>query len=368
MPFVRRIAAALRAAGHSPWLAEDEILVGESIPAAIDRGLNDADFIVLCLSKAAAECGWVGAQRDSTLMRQIGERRELVLPVRLDETPQPHLGTSLKWADLFPDEQAFTEGIAQLTRSIDGHAERTKGSTGRVQCPAPATATPGSFWPTAPPPINWSLCDHLAVRNHFAELITAKCSYKALLLRGPSGRGKTSVTEQMLGNVRRLPGVLCGRLDLKGGVRLQGALEQFALDLRLPVPSAGRVTEGLATLLRTLLGRTQPTVVIFDTYEAAGEEVQEWISKSLLASLIPPEIAHLRIVIAGQTSPKRHLASWGPDAVGPIELTAPTEDDWYAYAQRNRLKVTRDFVAQLYNVCGERSPLLAEVLGPIHDG
>ena len=56
-PVVRRIATALRAAGHETWLYEEEILVGESIPAAVERGLREAHFVVLCLSKEHNHAG-----------------------------------------------------------------------------------------------------------------------------------------------------------------------------------------------------------------------------------------------------------------------------------------------------------------------
>lgn len=81
---VRRIANAL-CADHHTWLDQDDILVGESIVAAVERGLHDADFVVLCLSKAAAARGWIEAERDATLMQQFGERRERILPVRLED-------------------------------------------------------------------------------------------------------------------------------------------------------------------------------------------------------------------------------------------------------------------------------------------
>jgi hypothetical protein len=80
---VRRIAGALREAGHDPWLDEEAILVGESIPSAVERGLHDTDFVLLCLSNAAAERGWVETELNATLMQQFRERRERVLPVRV---------------------------------------------------------------------------------------------------------------------------------------------------------------------------------------------------------------------------------------------------------------------------------------------
>lgn len=127
-PVVRRIAAALRAAGHESWLDEDEILVGESIPAAVERGLLNADFVVICLSGMAAARGWIEAERDATLMQQLRDRKERILPVRLEDVAPPYLIASLASVDLFPGEHVFAQGIARLTRSIAAYAARHAGN------------------------------------------------------------------------------------------------------------------------------------------------------------------------------------------------------------------------------------------------
>lgn len=122
-PAVRRIADALRAAGHEPWLDDDEVLVGESIPAAVESGLRRADFIIVCLSKAAAVRGWIEAERDAALMQQLSERKERILPVRLEDVAPPYLFASLAYVDLFPEDQ-FADGIARLLRSIEVYRTR----------------------------------------------------------------------------------------------------------------------------------------------------------------------------------------------------------------------------------------------------
>jgi hypothetical protein len=127
-PSVRRIAEALRAAGHEPWVDEDEILVGESIPTAVERGLRDADFVVICLSITAAARGWVETERDATLMQQFRERKERLLPVRLEDVAPPHLLTPFASVDLFPDDEAFHRGIARVVRSIATYEARRGGS------------------------------------------------------------------------------------------------------------------------------------------------------------------------------------------------------------------------------------------------
>lgn len=123
-PIVRRIATTLQAAGHEPWLDEEEILVGDSIPTAVERGLREAHFVVLCLSKAAANRRWIDVERNATLMEQFREGQERILPVRLEDVPPPLLVASLAYVDLFPDEQAFSRGMARLIRSIAVHEAR----------------------------------------------------------------------------------------------------------------------------------------------------------------------------------------------------------------------------------------------------
>lgn len=123
-PIVRRIAEALRAAGHEPWLDEDEVLVGESIQAAIERGLRESDFVVLCLSNASAKRGWAEAERDVTLMQQIRGGMARILPVRLEPVEPPYVIEHLMHVDLFPGDDAFRRGIERLARSISAHAAR----------------------------------------------------------------------------------------------------------------------------------------------------------------------------------------------------------------------------------------------------
>jgi hypothetical protein len=123
-PAARRIAEALRAAGHQPWLDEDEILVGESIPTAVEQGLRGADFVVICLSKVAAAHGWIEAETDATLMQQLHERKERILPVRLEDVAPHYMIARLAYVDLFPGEQMFERGLARLVHSIEQHAAR----------------------------------------------------------------------------------------------------------------------------------------------------------------------------------------------------------------------------------------------------
>jgi len=211
--------------------------------------------------------------------------------------------------------------------------------------------------------LHWPLCDHDNVREAFAHLLTEGFGHKALLLRGPSGCGKTAVTEQLLGNAMRMPGLACGRFDFKGTTRLREELDRFASHLGVALPRADRINDGLSEILRAILARSNHTLLIFDTFEAAGE-AEDWMKKTLLTALIPPNIGHVRVVVAGQAVPQRRNAPWASEAIGPIEIGEATVDDWYCFGQLHRPGLTRDFVAQAYAFCGGRAPVLSQLLGP----
>jgi serine/threonine protein kinase len=132
----RQIAEELRRAGHTPWIAEDEVLVGESIPSAVARGLAAANFVVACLSSAANKSGWVEAELAATVMRQFKERTERVLPVRLDAVPPPESIHYLSHADLFPGTEGWRRGVDRLLESIRQYDAR------RGKAPSSAPSPP----------------------------------------------------------------------------------------------------------------------------------------------------------------------------------------------------------------------------------
>ena len=57
--FARSLCVDLRDAGHNPWLDEDKIRVGESIPKKIGDGLTESKFVAVILSEYSVESKWV---------------------------------------------------------------------------------------------------------------------------------------------------------------------------------------------------------------------------------------------------------------------------------------------------------------------
>jgi hypothetical protein len=57
--FARKLAADLRAAGHSVWIDEAEIRIGDSLVEKIRDGLDQVDYVAAVISAASVGSPWV---------------------------------------------------------------------------------------------------------------------------------------------------------------------------------------------------------------------------------------------------------------------------------------------------------------------
>jgi hypothetical protein len=219
-------------------------------------------------------------------------------------------------------------------------------------------------WPAAIPELHWHpIADHTAARQAFAQLLTRESPFRLLPIKGASETGKTHITRQMLSNVLNMPNLACGRFDFKGVTKLDIEVSSFVQELATGQPPAGlRLNDNLGYIFEALRRRGRPAVLIFDTFEAAGE-AREWIEKQLLPGLI--RCPWLRVTIVGQDVPRRAGSVWESVSSPVIELTPPSVDDWFVFGQQYRPgKVTREFVGQLYEVTEGSAATLAAALGP----
>lgn len=109
-----RLATELKNAGHSVWLDEWEIGVGDSIVAEIDKGLTGTHYLVLCYS-AAGSSDWTDREWHSTLHRQLSGHPVKILPARLSGGAPPAILADIKYADLVAN---WGTGISDLLRAI----------------------------------------------------------------------------------------------------------------------------------------------------------------------------------------------------------------------------------------------------------
>lgn len=113
--FVRRLFEDLRALGHSPWLDEWQIKVGDCIVSSIQDGLQSSDYIIVVLSPAAVASGWVEREWKDAYWSEVSAGRTIVLPVLLADCEIPILIRTKKYADF---RRKYELGLATLCQAI----------------------------------------------------------------------------------------------------------------------------------------------------------------------------------------------------------------------------------------------------------
>lgn len=175
-------------------------------------------------------------------------------------------------------------------------------------------------WPANPPDLAWEIADHGSVRDAVARLLTRDVPQRLLPIVGGSETGKTTVTREIRDAATSLPWLSCGRLDFKGTADV--SLRSFAQELGVSEPKPGSVVAGLTSLLGELRSRERPTLLVFDTFEQAGEAVT-WLEDSLCFAL--SRAWWLRVVVAGQRPPEPRRS-----CAEPVALAVPGPEHWHA--------------------------------------
>lgn len=114
-PRVRPLAEKLRAAGLRVWFDEWSIAPGESIPLAIEHGLEQSRTLVLFLSPAALGSNWVSLERSTALFRDPTNTQRRFLPVLLEDCTLPDILRSFRYLDL---REESDEAVATLVAAI----------------------------------------------------------------------------------------------------------------------------------------------------------------------------------------------------------------------------------------------------------
>lgn len=220
-------------------------------------------------------------------------------------------------------------------------------------------------WPSSQPSLNWSMADHREAREAFTKLLQQNTPWYYLPLRGPSEVGKSHITQQMLANALRLKNpsnLACGRFDFKGTTNIDAAMKIFVQELNITISfSNSGLYEQFNQILTELKKNAKPVLLIFDTYEAASYEAQDWVEKHLLPSIL--RNTWLRIVIAGQKVPDRNVI-WEDDSSPIIELFPPLPRDWFEYGKKYRADLTFEQVKIGCELARNKASLLSQLFGP----
>lgn len=238
---------------------------------------------------------------------------------------------------------------------------------GWVMATLSATSPPPLLtdWPAAPPVLDWQPADCEPVREAFTRLLTRGTPHRVVLIRGPSGTGKSHFTRNLFSLALNCDWLACGRFDLKSGADLDDEFSRFVL--HLGVDEAVRAVAGgsargrLDGVFSALRARAQPTLLLFDTFEQGGEWAR-WVEEDALP--LTPRAAWLRLLVAGQHVPHSAGTAWESRTAPIVQLQPLGWEPWYKFGKRYRPDLTPEFIQQVHSLSKANHSLLGQLLSP----
>lgn len=121
---VEKLYTFLSSQGTDVWYDQEKLLPGQDWNYEIHKGLDEADVILICLSKkSVSKEGYV--QKEIRLALDLAlempDGRIFLIPARLEECDLPYKLKSYQWVDLFTPN-----GMDKLIKSLNIRAEQVK--------------------------------------------------------------------------------------------------------------------------------------------------------------------------------------------------------------------------------------------------
>lgn len=113
----------------SVWLDQWELRVGDSLLEKIQSAIKSASALIVVLSRASVASEWCKKELNAGLIRELEERRVLVLPVLLEDCDIPMFLREKKWADF---RRNYDDGLGDVLTAV---AAFTSDSQGRIEEP-----------------------------------------------------------------------------------------------------------------------------------------------------------------------------------------------------------------------------------------
>ncbi len=131
---VTKIAAHLVKHKANIWIDTWELNVGDSLIARIQEAIQESSALLVMLSKASVQSEWCKKETGAALMRELSEKKVIVLPVLIEDCEVPLFLKDKMYADFRTDFDsglaAVLDGIARVInpdqsrlRSDDGYCD-----------------------------------------------------------------------------------------------------------------------------------------------------------------------------------------------------------------------------------------------------
>ncbi len=131
--FVDKLAMQLVHRNVNVWVDRWELSVGDSIIDRVQEAVDGSSALLVILSKASTGSEWCKKELSAGLLRELEEKRVVVMPVMLEECDVPVFARGKVFADFrisFDDGlRSVIEGIAKVTNSAMARAKEPEFNT-----------------------------------------------------------------------------------------------------------------------------------------------------------------------------------------------------------------------------------------------
>ena len=122
--FVDRVAAELIKNRKHVWIDRYELRAGDSLVARIQDAITNAGAMLVVLSKASVASEWCKKELSSGLIRELDEKRVLVIPLLLEDCTVPLFLRDKYYADF---RLNFDKGVRDVLEAIAGVTSDAQG-------------------------------------------------------------------------------------------------------------------------------------------------------------------------------------------------------------------------------------------------
>ncbi|MGB0880606.1 MAG: toll/interleukin-1 receptor domain-containing protein [Polaribacter sp.] len=113
--FVTQLSAELVKRRINVWLDKWEMKPGDSLIDKIQSGISDSSFLLVVLSENSIKSEWCKKELNSGLMRELNEKKVVVIPILIDDCKIPLFLQEKIYADF---RTGFNNGFESLIRPL----------------------------------------------------------------------------------------------------------------------------------------------------------------------------------------------------------------------------------------------------------
>jgi len=128
---VNKLAAHLVKHNANVWVDTWELSVGDSILNRVQEAIQESSALLVILSKTSVASEWCKKELSAGLMRELDEKRVVVLPVLVEDCEIPMFLREKMYADLRTDFErglhSVLNAIAKVTNANQGRLEEDDG-------------------------------------------------------------------------------------------------------------------------------------------------------------------------------------------------------------------------------------------------